>query len=167
MTRCSCLIQTRGNKVTTGRKTDGLGRPMVPAWQCMVSTSAHIWKCLAHQVPRLHFVSFSYGKTPYDHENPNAKYSPQGKIPTFGRSQFTTHHYINTRPPLSAGTQKIPSSLTIEFLEISHSLTWPLEGFWPVPRQCLLFSPSVLVPQVPTGAFWSLQLIDDFDISSA
>ena len=136
-------------------------------WTCSFNTCAHIWKCLAHQVPRLHCVSFSYEKTPYDHENPNAKYSPQGKIPTFGGAQFTTHHYISTRPPLSAGTQKIPSSLTIEFLEISHSLTWLLEGFWPIPRQWLLFSPSVLVPQVPTGAFWSLQLIDDFDISSA
>ena len=34
--------------------------------------------------------------------------------------RLTAHHYISARLLLFSGTQKIPSSLTIEFLEISH-----------------------------------------------
>ena len=110
---------------------------------------ASIWKCLAHHVPRPYYVSFSYGKTPYNHGNPNTKHSPQGKIPTVGGSRFTTHHYINTRPPLSSGTLKIPNSLTKELIEISHSLTWPSKGFWPIPHQCLLLIFIVLIHTYP------------------
>ena len=89
-----------------------------------------------------------------------------GQIPTLKGSQFATHHYINTRPPLFLDTQKIPNSLTMEFLEISHSLTWLSEGSWPVPHWCLLFSHCVFIPQVLIGMTWSLQLTDDFSTSS-
>jgi len=56
-------------------------------------------------------------------ETLSTKPSQQGKIPTLEIFRFTTHHYINTRPPLFSDTLKIPSSLTIEYLEISYSLT--------------------------------------------
>ena len=99
-------------------------------------------------------------------ETLSAKPSQYGKIPTLKGFQFTIHHYINTRPPLFSSTQKIPSSLTIEFLKVSHSLTWPSEGSWLVPHRCLLFGPIVLILQVPIEVIWSLQLIDDFSTSS-
>ena len=63
----------------------------------------------------------------------------QGYIPTLKGFQFTTHHYISTRPPLFSSTQKIPSSLIIEFVKISHSITWHSKGSWLVPHRCVLF----------------------------
>ena len=48
---------------------------------------------------------------------------------------------------------------------ISHSLTWPSEGLWPVPRWCLLFGSCVLVLHVPISVIWSQQLTDDFRVS--
>ena len=80
----------------------------------------------------------------------SAKPSQQGKIPTLKGSRFTTHHYISAKP-LFSGTQKIPSSLTKEFTEISHLLTWLSKGFRLVLHWCLLFSPLFLF----TGTHWS------------
>ena len=139
-----------------------------PTWSCLALTNTHIWKYLAHHAQRpYHVPIFSpYGKTPWNLENPNSKSPLQGKIPTSEGSWFTTRHHISTRPPLFLGTQKIPSSLTIEFLKIFHSLAWPLEGFWLVSHRCLLFGLFVLAPQVPIGVIWHLQLIDDFSTSS-
>ena len=99
-------------------------------------------------------------------ETLSAKSSQQGKILTLKGFRFTIHHYISTRPPLFSSMQKIPSSFTIEILEISHSLTWPSKGSWSVPHQCLLFGPCVFTPQVFIAMTWSLQLIDDFSTSS-
>ena len=139
-----------------------------PMWSCLALTNTHVWKYLAYHAQRPYQVPVSspYGKTAWNLENPNTKSPLQGKIPTSEGSWFTTCHYINTRSPLFLGTQKIPSSLTIEFLEISHSLTWPSEGFWPVPHWCIMFGPFVLITQVPIVVIWSLQLIDDFSTSS-
>ena len=89
-----------------------------------------------------------------------------GKIPTLKGSRFSIHHYINTKPPLFPSTQKISNSLTIEFLEISHSLTWTLKGSWPVTHRCFLFGPFVFISQVLFGVIWSLQRTDDFSTSS-
>ena len=113
-----------------------------PTWSCLALTNTHVRKYLAHHAQRPYHVPISspYGKTPWNLENLNTKSPLQWKIPTSEGSWFTTRHYISTRPPLFLGTQKIPSSLTIEFLEIFHSLTWPLEGFWLVSHRCLLLS---------------------------
>ena len=87
-------------------------------------------------------------------------------IPTLKGFRFTIHHYISTRPPLFWGTQKIPSSLTIEFSEISYLLIWHSEGSWLIPHWCLLFGSCVFTPQVFIGVTWSLQLTDNFNTSS-
>ena len=80
---------------------------------------------------------------------PNTRHKERS--PLLGGSRFTTHHYINTRPPLSSGTLKIPNSLTKELIKISHSLTWPSKGFWPIPHRCLLLILLFLF----TGIHWS------------
>ena len=95
-------------------------------------------------------------------ETLSAKPSQQGKIPTSKGSQFTIHYYISTRPHLFSGTQKLSISLTIEFLETSHSLTWPSKGFWPIPHRCLLLGPFVLIHRYPLeqpGAYNSLKIL--------
>ena len=106
--------------------------------------------------PITHPYCFHMEKYPKILETLNAKPSQQGKIPTLKGFWFTTHYYISTKPLLFSGMQKIPSSLTIEFLEISHLLIWPSEGSKVVPHQCLLFGPFVLTPQIPIGVIWSL-----------
>ena len=70
-------------------------------------------------------------------ETLSVKPSQQGKIPILKGFRFAIHYYINTKPPLFSGTQKLSSFLIIEFIETSHSLTWPLEGdrprmYWPL-----------------------------------
>ena len=65
------------------------------------------------------------------------------------------HYYCVISPTNSShfsGTQKIPSSLTIKFLEISHSLTWHSEDFYPISHWCLLFGSYFLILQVFIGA---------------
>lgn len=129
-TRLSCLILTGGKKVTTGCRTDGLGRPTISAWQRAVPMGAHIQKCLAHYTQRLHCISFSYGKTLQYYGNPNAKYPPQGKVPTFGGSRFATHDYISTRPPLFADTHNSSALALQSFKNSLSNLTFggPLAG---------------------------------------
>ena len=123
--------------------------------------------CLACKIKSINHPYLSrMEKHPKILETLRARPSQQGKIPTLEGFQFTTHHYINTKPHLFPGKQKLLSCLTIEFLKISHSLTWPSKGFWPIPHQYLLFGPFVLIPQVPIGVLWSLQLTDDFNSSS-
>ena len=141
---------------------------MDPTWPHLIHTHTHIWKYLAHHAQRPYYVPVSspYGKTPWNLGNLNTKSPLQGKIPTLDASWFTTCHYISTRSPLFSDMQKIPSSLTIEFLEISYLLTWHSEGFRLAPQRCHLFGPFVLAPQVPIGVIWSLQLTDDFSTSS-
>ena len=78
-------------------------------------------------------------------ETLSVKPSQQGKIPILKGFWFAIHYYINTKPPLFSGMQKLASSLTIEFIETSHSLTWPSKGFWLVPHWCLLFGPFVFI----------------------
>ena len=95
-------------------------------------------------------------------ETLSAKSSQQGKILTLKGFRFTIHHYISTRPPLFSGMQKLSNSLTIEFLEASHSLTWLSEGFRTVPHRCLLFDPFVLIHRYQLerlGAYNSLTIL--------
>ena len=123
--------------------------------------------CMTHKIKPITRPYLSHmERHPKILETLSAKLSQQGKTPTLKRFRFTTCYYISTRPPPFTSTQEIPSSLTIEFLEISYSLTSLSEGSWSVPHRCLLFCPFVLLPQVPIGVIWSLQLIDDFSTSS-
>ena len=123
--------------------------------------------CVTHKIkPITHPYRSHMKRYPKILKTLSAKPSQQGKIPTLKGFWFTTHYYISTRPPLFSSMHKIPSSLTIEFLETSHSLTWPSEGSWLVQHRCLLFSPFVLIPQVPIGVIWSLKLTNDFSTSS-
>ena len=137
-------------------------------WTCLVLTNVHVWKYLAHHAQRTYYVpvSSSYRKTSQNLKNPNTRSPLQGKIPTSKGSWFAIRHYISTRPSLFSRTQKIPNSFTIDFLEISHSLTSHSEGFWSVPHWCLLFGPFVLFHRYPIGVIWDLQLTDDFSTSS-
>ena len=75
-------------------------------------------------------------------ETLSAKPSQQGKIPTSKGSWFTIHYYINTRPPIFLSTQKIPTSLTIEFLEISYFANLTFKG--------------LLASTTPMPSIWSL-----------
>ena len=49
--------------------------------------------------------------------------SPHKENPLFSGSRALPHHYISNNSLLCLGTQKIPSSLTTKFLEISYLLT--------------------------------------------
>ena len=144
------------------------GKLTSPMWASVILTNTHTWKYLVYHVqnPPTHPYLFHMEMQPKILETLNIRSSLQEKIPTLKGARFTTHHYISTRPPLFLGTQKILCSLTIEFLEISHSLTWSLEGFWLVPHQCLHFDPCVLILQVSISTIWSPELTNDFRASS-
>ena len=109
------------------------------------------------------------GRYPKISKTLSAKPSQQRKIPTLKGFWFTTHHYLSTIPPLLSGTQKIPSSLIKEFINISHLLTWPSEGSWQVPHQCLLLVPLFLLHRYPLewfGAYNSLMILAHHQLSA-
>ena len=70
--------------------------------------------------------------------------------------------YTYIESPLLSSTQKIPNPLTIEFLEIFHSLTWHSESLWPALHWCSLLGFWFLVLQVPIGLFKGYQFTDNF-----
>ena len=111
-----------------GEEADGVQKSMGPTWLGLIPTNTYTWKHLAWHVrlsPLLTHIALIW-KCIFERIS-------------FHHSPLTTHHYISTRPPLFSGMWKISSSLTIKFLEISHSLTWCLEGSWPAPHWCFLF----------------------------
>ena len=108
--------------------------------------------CMTHKIKRITRPYLSHMKRhPKILETPCAKLSQQGKAPTLKGFRFTTRYYISTRPPPFTGTQEIPSSLTIKFLEISFTnLTFEgfLAGTTSVPSVWSICSSS-------TGTHWS------------
>ena len=59
------------------------------------------------------------------------------KFPRIKGFRSALYHYINHKPYPSWGTQILPNSCTLKFLEILLSLIQPLEGLWPVPPGAL------------------------------
>ena len=123
------------NQWGRGKEVDGSSVAWLGPHECLnmkISCTTHKIKPITHS-----YLSYME-RRPKILETLLAKPSQQGKIPISKGFWFTIHRYINTKPPLFSGTQKLSSSLAIEFIETSHSLTWHSEGFWPILHWCLI-----------------------------
>ena len=153
------LIGTSINQWGRGEEADGSNVAWLGPHKCLNMEIS----CITHKIkPITHSYPSYMERCPEILETLSAKPSQRGKIPILKGFQFAFHHYINTKPPLFSGMQKLASSLTIEFIETSHSLTWLSEGFWPLLHLCLLFGPFILIHRYPferLGAYNSLTIL--------
>ena len=69
---------------------------------------------------------------------------PTRKLPHIKGFELTLYHYINHKPYPFWGTWILPSSCTIEFLEILLSLTNLSKGLWSISHWCPLIGSFLL-----------------------